>query len=355
MKEYHDAALLMSLFNSSEIEFVRSIEPRCERHPLNRLLFPQERDSQVVENMRGALIRVFDKDETWMLRQKERLLSTDDYSHASSALSEIRAYGALLGTGLPIKANLAGSVSEPDFFIEEGEEKIFVEVHSKRWSQEEEEAFIKFNNEQKRPTIDGGVTMRLHITTPFGVPKKEQENVTINAIHKLAQMKQQEEKQKQQFSRDHTSILWVDFQDEAWNLLLHENDAQPVKTWQGGFWSGPIWYAFYGWKGAPVFEGQRIEEGFKRPAKTMPHDGRFHKEGTKIDAVIMSFPRSTIILENHHSRKPIRSCFWGKLFLLPWFSFEGSYTNYPNATLKQRVEFQKEMLESLFPKAIYSW
>jgi hypothetical protein len=184
----------------------------------------------------------------------------------------------------------------------------------------------------------------MHFYSPFGAPKPGQ-SVTRNAIQKLAQIKQKEEA-KQQFSDTAPSILWLDFQDEAWSLIINSNDAVPVVSWHGGFYSKPLWYAFYGWKDAPVFQGETTERGAHRPLDVMRHDGRF-RQNTKIDAVVASFPNDTIILENPFSRKPVRPWFWSRLTLLPNFNFALSQLNWPQADLSQRIDAQKTRLEAL--------
>jgi len=97
-----------------------------------------------------------------------------------------------------------------------------------------------------------------------------------------------------------------------------------------------------------------IEAGACRSLNKMRHDGRF-RQNTKIDAVIVSFPKDTIILENPFSRKPVQAWLWRKLTLLPDFNFELSHLNWPRADLSQRIETQKITLEALAREAIYSW
>jgi len=340
-----NSELIRSVFDESEIELVKNAIIKDRRHPVKRMLFPTERDSQVVANTERALKHILRADKKWILSLKPRLLNRHDYSEPSSALAEIRSYGSLLESEVAVKPR-----KTPDFVIEDSEEEICVEVHSKQLQMEEAEALERFHTETFQ-TQDPPRTVRVreHVVTPFGEPR-EGENVTENVISKLASIKQDEH----QFSETNTSILWLDFQDEAWDLLMNANMVLPVRTWNGEFFSGEFWYAFYGWKGAPIFQGNTTELRVKsRPIK-MRHEGYFRRP-TKLDAVVISLARDTIILENPHSTKPIKPSLWRRLIFIPWFRFGYSYGNWPKRDLKQRILLQQEMLRSLSGEAIYGW
>ena len=90
-------------------------------------------------------------------------------------------------------------------------------------------------------------------------------------------------------------------------MLVREVWATPINTWNCGFYSGPLWYALYGWKGIPIFEGESIYSSV-----IIRHDGRFRME-TKIDAVICSLPRCTMIFDNPFTKK---TCSLLVLFML---------------------------------------
>jgi hypothetical protein len=188
-----------------------------------------------------------------------------------------------------------------------------------------------------------------HRTVPLGRPKIVKtitenpliETITEEAISKLASIKQTE----RQMSSEETSILWLDFQDEIWNLLDTRDRVLPLKTHNNAFQSGELWYAFYGWKDAPIYEEFRWDMLLGDVVK-MRHEGRFRQD-TKLDAVVISFSGDTIILENPYSQKPIKPWLWKRLVLLPRFNFEMSYTNWPAVNLRQRIELEKEKLIGL--------
>ena len=330
--------------SESEIENIRntSIKDRC--HPVKRLLYPKdrgERDFQVIKNTERALRHLQQHHTQWLRNLKPRLLNIDDYSNSSGALGEIRAFGAILEAGISVEPIIENGA---DFGVEDNQEKVFIEVHSKQLHDKESESLEKFYNDLRNERTESdrntGWVIAEHRTVPYGKPQ-EGENVTENAISKLCAIKQREH----QMSTDYTSIIWLDFQDELWELLDTVDRVLPVRTWNRAFYSGALWYAFYGWEDAPIFEHFRLDRLLGDVVK-MRHPGRF-RNSTKLDAVIISFSRNTVILENPFSKKAIKPSLWKKLIFLPWFNFEYSYTNWPAVNLRQRIELEQEKLIGL--------
>ncbi len=350
MNEHEGVARIRALLSTEQLATIKNLKWKDRRHPLQRLLFPQDRDEQFVYNTAAALSLIFNRDERWIIAKRRHLTTVDSYSDASSVLGEVRAYSALLHCGLTVKPGSVGSISEPDFLVEGG---VSVEVHTKQPEPNEARALEDHDAARFRSAPGEGISVRMHFYTPFGVTKRG-ESVTRNAIHKLTQIKQREEETTQQFSDIAPSILWLDFQDEAWTLIISAQAAIPVASWHGGFYSRPLWYAFYGWKGAPVFQGEMTEPGVPRSLDKMLHDGRFRQD-TKVDAVIASFPKDTLIVENPFSRKPIQAGLWKRLTLLPNFNLELSHLNWPQFDLRYRIEAQKATLEELAKVTLYSW
>lgn len=335
---------LKQIFGDMEQIGTTTIKDRC--HPVQRLLHPRARfgrDQRVIFNTDIALKYIVEHHRNWLMSLKPRLLNVDDYSTSSGALGEIRAFGYLLQT--EISVNPIGKAGA-DFLLSEGEEKAFVEVHSRQSNPDEAKALGKFYN-KTLSNIDssGQANQRAvfieHGTVPLGRPKIGGETITENAISKLASIKEKEH----QMSPDKTSILWLDFQDETWNLLDTIDRVLPLTTQNNAFYSGELWYAFYGWKDAPIYEAFRLDMLLGDVVK-MRHEGRFRQD-TKLDAVIISFSGDTIILENPYSQKPIKPWLWKRLVLLPRFNFEMSYTNWPAVNLRQRIELEKEKLIGL--------
>jgi hypothetical protein len=288
-----------------------------------------------------------ERDKRWIEIKKRHLPSIESFEGASSLLGEIRAYGALLSAGLVTEPSKLGSESEPVFVVEND---VFIEVHVKQSEPDEACALERFN---RRSQITNGVPRDIHANSPFGAPKRD-DSVTKIAIQKLAQIKQKEEERKKQFSDLHPSILWLDFQDDTWTLIIGASAAEPVTLWNEELYSGPFWYAFYGWKGAPVFDGETKLQRPRRVVCRMEHEGRFRR-GTKLDAVVATFPRDTIILENPFSRKPIQPFIRQRLRLLPNCNSDYSFLERPDGSLSERIAMQKDSLESLANEAIYGW
>ncbi len=345
--------IVNSIFDPSEIDLVKNIPIKDRQHPLKRLLFPQDEwSNQVAVNTERALRQIlFSKNGPGKLYRewKSRVLDIDDYSNSSSALGEIRAFGNLLSTGLPIKRI---SKSGADFSIENDNNRVLIEVFSKQSDISESDKLDKFNN---RPLAERAYNTKTslnsdavdwfidtHSTTPFGQPKNIKESITENAISKLASIKNKEH----QISETETSLLWLDFQDETWNLLATPERIFPIRTWNRGFYSGEFWYAFYGWKGAPIFEDFRNDISPSRRLFRMRHEGRF-RTNTKLDAVVISLKRNTFILENIYSKKPLEKSVLERLIFLPWFNIEHSYTKWLEPNLEQRIELEKQRIISL--------
>jgi hypothetical protein len=203
--------------SESEIENIRNttIKDRC--HPVKRLLYPREgveRDFQVIANTERALRHLKQHHTQWLRNLKPRLLNINDYSNSSGALGEIRAFGYILEAGISVKPI---SENGADFWVEDNQEKVLIEVHSKQFHDRESESLENFYNDLRNEMTNSdrntGWVIAEHETVPFGRPQ-EGENVTENAISKLCAIKQREH----QMSTNYTSILWLDFQDEVWEL-----------------------------------------------------------------------------------------------------------------------------------------
>lgn len=354
-----DNESLRLIFTDSDIESVKNTRRKDKNHPLKRILFPDNQtDIQVSGNTERAFKRIVEENKEWLLSLKKRLLDFGDYSEASSALAEIRAYHYLLEAGILVRPLPRKSSATPDFSIEENNEKVSLEVHAKQLNGIESKDLENFYNEKPQFQEGENICIEEYVIAPFGKPKekknilesfeelnkeqKQQENTTEIAIKKIASIKDEEN----QFSPTETSILWLDFQDEVWNLCMNVNQLLPVISWHGDFYSGAVWYAFYGWENAPIFENFSIESPFLTPINKMLSEGRFQRR-TNIDAVVISFPSKTVVFENPNSQKPIKPWLWRKLINMPWFNFEYSYLNWPNPNLKQKLEIQKNTLIAL--------
>lgn len=340
---------IVPMFSSEEIENIKNLPRRDRSHPLTDFLFPQDQSSQVYSNTNSAIRLIETKNRVWLQSIKTRLLNTEDYSTPASALGEIRAYGSLLRTRLNVTSIPESDQSTPDFKVEHNGESVIIEVHSKQFDSTEARALADFNNAPQKYPARGRAIVREHSVTPFGRPRKG-ENVSENVISRLAQIKIDE----LQFTKDNPCILWLDFQDTVWNLTIRQDSACPIRTDKGELYAGEIWYAFYGYKDAPIFAGETPELRGIRHTVRMKHIGRF-RNNTKIDAVVFSFPRSTIVLENIYSKKQVPAWFWELFIHADWFQYEYSKMNWPNNNLPSIIINDIYIINSFDKLLLYSW
>ena len=341
---------LRNQFTEAEISAIERTIVKDRRHPLKRLLCPSDRDSQVLTNTNRALERVLKTRQNWFESKKGDLLETTDYSTSSATIGELRAYGMLLeGMTGTVDAIRGHGETSPDFAVHDCNQKVVIEVHSKQYESHESISLEEFNNAEVDYPLPGETTVREHEIVPFGTPKKG-ENVTENVISKLTAVKQDEN----QFSTKEPSLLWIDFQDELWDMALKFDSTLPIRTWNGQLYSGEIWYAMYGFEGAPIFEGETTELRSVRNIIRMRHNGRFRLK-TKIDAVVFSFPRSTIVLENPYTEKQVPDWFWKQFMHIPWFQYEYSWLNWPDNNLVKSIKIEIEKIRSLDSLQLYRW
>jgi hypothetical protein len=97
-------AMLEPVVVPEEIERLHKNLVRGEQHPLIALANAQ-RPHQVATNTEKSAHSILRKDQDWLKKLKPRLVSTSDTTSSSSALGEIRGYGALLETAMAVKTN----------------------------------------------------------------------------------------------------------------------------------------------------------------------------------------------------------------------------------------------------------
>ena len=134
---------LKLLLDDAEIECITNTTLKDRCHPVKRLLDPRdevERDFQVIANTERALRHLKQHHTQWLMNLKPRLLNIDDYSTSSGALGEIRAFGYILEAGISVKPI---SRNGADFLVEDNQEKVLIEVHSKQLHDKESESLEK--------------------------------------------------------------------------------------------------------------------------------------------------------------------------------------------------------------------
>jgi len=339
---------LEGLFSAEERDTILHARATAPFHPLAVLLAGESPSTQLIAaNTDRALGRVIRRDERWLNSLKRRLLQTEPLTEPASALAELRAYGALLEAGLdvsPIPPTTPGA--KPDFTVRFDNEEMHVEVQAKQHDEAMAEEIENFHSvasaesvAQSASASRPSVTISVIDVQPFGRPRpgKPDDTTRTNAISKISQIKDGE----RQFTEGVPALLWLDFQDaQNLGMALIGEDLSPVMSWRGLVNSGVLWYAFYGWKGAPVFERHCLLIPFTgRSIVPMQHDGRFRRS-TKLSAVLISFPNAMMLAESIQATAPISEDFRRHFPGLPWAHISSSIINWLPNQVKESVAMQ---------------
>jgi hypothetical protein len=159
-----------------------------------------------------------------------------------------------------------------------------------------------------------------------------------------------------QFAEGLPSILWIDFRHLGqWPAVLTEKQSSPLISGRHGtLCSGAIWYAFFGWNGAPVFD-DKIGGGYT--VTPMAHDGRFYKgaiKSSRYSAAIICLQKATILFENPVTKTPLTDEQRATLTRLPWFSLEYSAAEWRPGDLDRAHELARSMISALEKHAGHS-
>ena len=309
------------------------------------------------ENVRFAFNSIMAKNPEWLRKIKQNLIYNTDYSHPSSAFSELRCYGYLLDAFTRYNVNpiAKSSTPTPDFRITNNSEIVDVEVNTPQINGDEQKA-LEHNNQQKNITKDK-ICISEHVIIPFG--RKNAKCTTENVIHKISSIKGDET----QFSKKNCSILWVDLQNSYMNSI---NDrcfsSCPIFTGTGtsskeDYFSNELWYATYASKGTPIFFFFNLNEGI--PVKELPKmtfNGRFCKKRKSIvDAIVFSLPQNTVIYENPYAKHKMPKWFIETFQNVRRFSYQGSKLNFPDNILRKQLRIDRKIIASLSKKELKHW
>ncbi len=294
-------------------------------------------------NVFSSISVIYNSDHNWLINNKRHLLDGNDIHNAYAALGELCCYGYLISAfGADHVSTISPEkIPTPDFCVSDDDgEKVYIEVNTVQMNGEEYDELKEFESNKNSQT-NQRTTVREHSIVPFG--RQKARCVAENVISKLCQIKDDEK----QFNKDCPAILWVDLQSPHINILYKRAESScPIMTFQETIYSNELWYALYGEKGLPIYENYNPIFNI-REAPKMLHNGRFHiGNQSKIDAVIFCLPCSTVIYQNPYSQKPIPKWFMEKLFLIRWFSFQGSKTNYPSNDLEKQLEIDKNIIKT---------
>ena len=285
------------------------------RHPTWFPMFYDDRTRDIDELTCAAVPRIQQEtgSKAWLDDQVPKLLDTTDLHNASSSLVEIRAYGGLLEAGFTVTPIKRTSSATPDFTVDAGDGPMVVEVAGKHQDKLQDAlgAAMADSNTAlpagaSRSTWthpDRTVTMTTGAMTPGGEPDptKPHDSVQANVISRVCGMKTNEK----QIPDDRPALLIADFTNFGhWAAagMLELEHATPLLNGFRGPTSGGMWYGFYGWCDAPIFQG--YAEQFVR----MQHDGRFRMSGerkSKLSAALVVFAKGVVLLENPWATHPL--------------------------------------------------
>lgn len=354
---------LISLLDAAEIDMInKHVDAARRRHPAWTIIYAYDQrvdyrraPKDYLTNQGVDLISRQRDGDQWLRGAKNRIAQTKDFEECASALAEIRCYGALLEAGFSIRPIPRTKSPTPDFEFDVGGELGIVEVATKLEHDEQTklakeiaagktpEGVERSRFETKGATVDFTVSER----HPFGAPDPEKEGDTTqtNAISRICSIKQKET----QVATGKVAILWLDFRDlSGWPGMLKVRDTAALISGHGGtLTSGPFWYAFYGWKDAPVFE----EDYARRQVITpMGHFGRFDSRApvkSLYSAAVICLAKSTIVFENPECPTPISSKVRGMLTKLPWFDINHTVADWQSGDVVRANELSRSMIEAL--------
>lgn len=327
-------------------------------HPLRALALSNP-PSQVSSNTELAAKLIAEKNPSWLTAIKTRLVDTTDSANASSALGEIRAYGALLETWMNITPGPAvpGSNVSPEFEVSHGDGAVIVEVHSRQLDSDQVDVLNNHRQEldarhavNVQQALSSGrkgsvVTTGVVEVFPYGAPTpgKAGDAVTTNAISRIASVKGKEH----QIDPAKPFVLWLDLQDETvWGIPVADENFSPAYSQmnEGYVDAGIFWNALYGRKGDPLL----LSKGYNYDSMPLAHEGRFYqtiKGGpSRVSAFIFSLPRATVLMENPNAPHPLPPKFRAAILKLPFFRLDISLIDWEPGVVSSLITAQRRAL-----------
>lgn len=352
----------LGIITPQDIQVLRRLRRPGVTHPLVMLALGHEqaeRHRLTAHNTESAACLIKEKDPKWLNALKSRLVADDDFTHASSALGEIRAYGALLETGMNVAPapSVQGSNVSPEFEIDNGDGRVIVEVHSRQLDEKQSQSLdvnaVELQKRHKEEVekaraageVKNVLTMGEVEVFPTGAPDpaREGDSVLTNTISRIAAIKQNEK----QVDPNKPFILWLDLQDQAvWGVPPSEELFSPLYSEgiEGYVGSGPFWFALYALKGDPLIESR----GYDYRSMPMAHDGRFemtmkaHGGKSRVSAVIYSLPYATFLMENPNPTQPIPPRVRATLLKLPRFRLDRSIVEWKPGLVARHIAAQRQ-------------
>lgn len=356
------AGAFAKLFTNSELDEIFEYRDEARRClPSWRAAFGpdstidyDETITDILSNEAVERIQSENTGNTWLLKQKCRFLPSSGYSEAASAMAELRCYGALLEAGYEVEPVPTRKHPTPDFKVIGIDGEIFVEVASKQEDAAQTAISGKIAKGETPPGIQRSIKEqgRFKIESvarehhPFGAPDlgKPDDSTQANAISRLCAIKGKEHQAKHM-----PTLLWVDLRDIGdWPDVVTSDQFYPLSVSHHGMalTSGCVWYAHYGWKGAPIFEELY---GGQQQIVLMGHNGRFVNPAnpSKYAGSIICIPSATAYFENPDALHPIPETERLRMLNLRRFDLNSSVASWTKYKAKNQIQSAKELIETL--------
>ena len=170
-------------------------------------------------------------------------------------------------------------------------------------------------------------------------PTKPHDSIQANVISKLCAVKAGERQRRNGVP----AVLWLDLNSFDRMSKTQLLQTQPLVSGHVGLTSGAIWHAFYGWKGAPIFE-----EGNRRDI-TMAHDTRFRRTGgakSHLAAAVVCFERGLVLLENPWAADRLPPGLRRRCERLPWFQLAPSVADWTSGGAAGQIAMAEAQIEA---------
>ena len=327
---------LRGLLSSSEMEHIN----KKPDHPLFKLLISRGTDQfidAIIPSLDLSLKQIVHHGHDDFLKHETcRLIggSSDvGFTDVFAALSEIRALGYLKYIGMKdVKADVpkASKGGTADFHFEYDSLRVLVETTSKQYVKSVKNYYGSLKNQNTSQS--NRVTVSEACLAPYGfADQNKDENVTENCISKICSIKQDEHQIRKDID---VNILWLDLCSP--NMTI--DGFFPVSSNDGNLYSGCLWYAFYGVKGIPIYEGFNYEYE-TGSFSIMKHDGRF-QIGSDFNFIVMVTPYHTVVFENHNNPGKETDALVERLLHLPNCDVSQCQLNFPDNCLKDKVKIE---------------
>ena len=291
----------------------------------------------------------------WLAGKTAKLLDEEDVNNASAAMAEIRAFGGLIEAGFDVRPIAETEEPTPDFVATARDQAVAVEVAAKHQDREQDSLQGRIHDAAHGTgPVPEGVEHSVHhdrhgsfeffvsVQQPGGKPDpaKPDDSVQANLVSRVCAIKGDE----RQIPDDMAAVLVVDFIDFGVPLAPFTliDQTAPVIRGAMGFTSGALWHAFYGWKGAPLFECDRCVR--------MGHDGRFRLEGkrkSKLSAVLVVLPEHVVCFENPTAAFPLAENTRLRICRFPRFNLTRSVLEWRQGDVKKQLDLHSRMIARL--------